>query len=236
MSQATQDPQIEQELEFIAKQLSKPSGDFAHKIADEMDTVNKPLYELTVQTMKPTDGENILEIGFGSGSFFRLLLSQAKGLKVRGIDHSEEMVERAGENNQDAIALGLLSLHQGNSNQLPFENSMFDKVFCNMVLYFWQDPAEHLLEIWRVLKPGGKFYTGFRPKEIMIQFPFVQYGFKLYSPDEWKVILEKQGFTVLDVSHKFDPVIEVEGETHQLESVCVVAEKAATSGASVTHS
>ncbi len=56
----------------IAQQLRKPAGASAKNIADKMDQVNEPLFDLTLETMQLIDGESILEIGFGSaGSSIR---------------------------------------------------------------------------------------------------------------------------------------------------------------------
>jgi hypothetical protein len=62
---------------FIAEQLRKPSGSFAPNIARKMDHVNEPLFDLTLEPMWLTDNESILEIGFGSGSFFPKIFSGA---------------------------------------------------------------------------------------------------------------------------------------------------------------
>ncbi|CAN5493594.1 class I SAM-dependent methyltransferase [soil metagenome] len=222
-----QDPVIPEQpdLEFIAGQLRKPSGDFAANIAESMDKANKPLFELTLEAMQLKNHEKILEIGIGSGKFLNFLFSKASGLKVSGIDYSEEMVQKAREINKNAVASGKLSLLVGNSNRLPFDDHSFDKVFCNMVIYFWDEPAEHLKEVHRVLKPGGMFYSGFRPRKSMLQFPFVKHGFKLYSENEWESVLKRNGFELSTISRQNDPEIVDEAETIRLESVCMVAEK-----------
>lgn len=211
--------------EFMAQQLRKPSGRFAKKIAENMNQVNEPLYAMTLDNMMLTGNDSVLEIGFGSGKFFDRLFLQSNQLQVSGIDYSQEMVDEAKDNNKTFIASGQLNLQLGNSDNLPFADSSFDKVFCNMVIYFWDQPEKHLKEIYRVLKPKGKFYTGLRTKESMLRFPFTQYGFRLYEQDEWNAILRQNGFSVINVAKKSDPYIEYGGESIQLESVCIVAEK-----------
>lgn len=209
---------------FVAGQLRKPSGEFSHKIAGKMDQVNAPLFDLTLEVMNPSDHEAILEIGFGSGTFMSKLLAAAERLKICGVDYSPEMVEQAMAGNRDAVESGSLELKQGNSNELPFPDNTFDKVFCNMVIYFWDRPREHLTEVRRVLKPGGRFYSGFRSVESMQVFPFIEHGFNMYGEDEWSDLLNEYGFNVAGIHKRSDPVIEEDDRTLQLESVCMVAE------------
>lgn len=211
--------------ESIAAQLRKPSGSSAATTAQNMDKTNEPLYDLTLQSMDLRGDERLLEIGFGSGKFMPKLFLHRDNLQVTGVDFSPEMVNMAETINGDLIKSKSLKLEEASSAHLPFEAETFDIVFSNMVIYFWDNPEQDLDEVWRVLKPGGKFYTGFRTRESMLQFPFVKYGFTLYEPDEWQAILEKNRFKVIRTDRKMDPETEANGRKIQLESICVVAQK-----------
>ena len=210
---------------FIAQQLREPSGEFAEQVGKNMNKVNEALYFLTLETMQLQDEERVLEIGFGTGKFFERLLEEAKGLQVNGIDFSDEMVKTALENNRDAVDSGDLEIKWGRSDDIPFPNETFDKVFCNMVIYFWDKPEKHLKEVYRVLKPGGTFFTGIRTPESMMVFPFVKYGFNLYETEEWQETLKQNGFSFSVVQGRTDPEIEMEGNKLRLESRCIAARK-----------
>lgn len=210
---------------FIAQQLRKPSGSFAFNVGQKMNLVNKPLYDLTCDVIELNDNDHILEIGFGTGKFFGKLFDQNDKMKVSGLDYSEKMLEVASESNEDLISNGKLDLKLGNSDSIPFENQTFEKVFCNMVIYFWDEPGDHLKEIRRVLKPGGLFYSGLRTRESMMVFPFVEHGFNLYSIREWKEILNENEFTIQQIHKRLDPQIEIEDNKLQLESCCILADK-----------
>lgn len=211
--------------EFIAQQLRKPSGEAAAKVGDNMNTLNEPVFDLTLETMDIKDKERILEIGFGTGSFLHKLFSRSAGIMVDGIDYSQEMVDMAKRTNNKLVDAGSLNLQMGASDNLPYESDTFDKIFCNMVVYFWDEPEIHLKEVHRVLKPGGTFYTGIRTAESMRPFPFIDFGFNLFSINDWKEILNNNGFKVLETCKSKDPPIEQEEGILTLESVCVVAEK-----------
>ncbi len=211
----------EPDPEFIAGQLRKPSGDFAPQIAESMDKVNKPLWELTVSSMQPADDDTLLEIGFGSGSFFEELFSTSRNLTVYGIDYSIDMVRLASKVNTKRISSGQLSLTTGNSDNLPYPDQYFDNVFCNNVIYFWDIPEKHLNEVRRVLKPGGMFYTGIRPKTCMLQLPVIKYGFTLYTPNEWASVLTRNGFRHIEIHRSLDPVVTFNEQTLQMESFSI---------------
>ena len=213
------------EPKFIAQQLRKPSGEFAKRIGKKMNSINETLYDFVIDEMKLNDHEKILEIGFGTGKFFNKLFSMANNLQVNGIDYSREMVESAKELNQSAISLGKLNIKLGNSDNIDFEENSFDKVFCNNVIYFWKEPYRHLKEIYRVLKPGGKFYSGLRTRKSSLNFPFTKYGFVLYERKDWESILKQNGFSFINAKQMVETLIEEDGQSIKLESICCIAEK-----------
>src|SRR5699024_1795421 len=217
-------PEIKHDPAFIAQQLRRPSGDFASEVGQKMDQVNEPLYDLTLDVMEPEDNDRILEIGFGTGKFFDKLFARANGLQLSGIDFSEAMVETAKKHNSEAISSGKLEIKSASSEEIPFPDQTFDKVFCNMVIYFWDEPEKHLKEIQRVLKPKGTFYTGIRTRESMLIFPFVQYGFNLYTTEEWEGMLVQNGLSQRETICRKDPETEVDGNKLRLDSCCIVAE------------
>ena len=211
---------------IIAKQLRKPSGLLAGKVGNEMNKTNRFLYDFTIKAMEIKDYQTILEIGFGNGIFFNQVFSAANNLQIAGLDFSKEMVKAATRNNVTNIDAGKLSLQAGSSDKIPFRDNSFDKVFCINVIYFWEQPADHLREIYRVLKPGGKFYTSIRTKESLEKMPFSKYGFHIYSQDEWINLLEvnRLQFT-RTVESENEPDAVIDKQAYKAGSLCIVAEK-----------
>ncbi|MCA1801521.1 MAG: class I SAM-dependent methyltransferase [Rhodothermaceae bacterium] len=213
------------DLKLIAQQLRKPSGELAARVASKMDQGNRPLFELTRDTLCIKTACNILEIGFGSGKYMKEIWALPECLSMSGVDYSDDMVKQAEANNAEALTSGKLSLINGSSDNLPFDDHSFDIAYCNMVIYFWDNPEIHLSEIYRVLKPEGKFYTGFRPRGSMLNFPFTRFNFRLYDVEDWESVLAENGFSVVGTEFRLDPELDDDGNQFQLESVCMVAAK-----------
>jgi ubiquinone/menaquinone biosynthesis C-methylase UbiE len=210
---------------LFASQLRKPGFLFGKKVGLQMNAGNAFLYDFTLNAMQLKDEESILEIGFGNGKLFNQIFSKANNLKISGIDYSAEMIREANVLNKDSIQSGHLTLINGNSDAMPFSGNQFDKIFCINVIYFWNDPASHLKEICRILKPGGKFYTVIRSKKQMQMMPFTKYGFKLYDEKEFMDILTNSNFKNISVIPITEPAIKHKGNEYTLQSICFEAAK-----------
>lgn len=209
----------------LARHLRKPNGLFGKKVGNKMNAANAFLYDATLDIMQLAAYDAVLEIGFGNGKFFEKIFSKANQLQLAGLDFSDKMVEEAKKINAAFLASGRLQLNKGSSDQLPFADNSFDKVFCINVVYFWDPPALHLNEIYRVLKPGGKFYSSIRTKDSITQMPFAEYGFITYSLNEWAAFLEQHHFKLAGVNKIKEPAVNFKGNKYPIESLCFIAEK-----------
>ncbi|MBP6391858.1 MAG: class I SAM-dependent methyltransferase [Flavobacteriales bacterium] len=207
----------------MAAQLRKPSGFMARKVGERMNAANRSLYEGAWKALDLRDGMSVLEIGFGNGLFFGELARRAKNLKLHGLDFSQEMVEQASARNADLIASGTLSLVHGPSDHMPFADASFDRIFCINVVYFWDDPAAHLRELRRVLKPGGTFTAVLRTRSSMEKLPFTPFGFTMYEQADWERVLRANGFDPTSTTVLREAEIEFAGSRFTPESLVMVA-------------
>jgi ubiquinone/menaquinone biosynthesis C-methylase UbiE len=109
----------------------------------------------------PYDG--VLEVGFGPGVIIQRLSKLASEGHVAGIDPSQEMVEQARARNAIVIKDRRVDLRRGNVESLPFDDNTFDAALAINSMQVWPDSMAGLMEMQRVLKPGGRVAVGFTP-------------------------------------------------------------------------
>ena len=88
-------------------------------------------------------GNSVLDLGSGTGAAFDQLLNY----ETTAIDPDKKMLELNTFENKVL----------GSAENLPFEDNSFDNVFCCFVWRNVSDTNKALQEVYRVLRPGGKF-------------------------------------------------------------------------------
>jgi SAM-dependent methyltransferase len=96
----------------------------------------------------------VLDVATGTGRLQRALLRQpAFEGRVIGLDLSRRMLRQAVQ--RTAQFADRLTYIWQDARKLPFEDGTFDAVSCLEALEFTPDPQEVLVELVRVLRPGG---------------------------------------------------------------------------------
>ena len=97
-------------------------------------------------------GARVLDVGCGTGEYVRRATDL--GFSASGLEPAEAMRKVAVEKNQTSKIL------DGVATALPFPDSTFDFVICIEVLRYLHraDNRQALLEMHRVLKPGGRMF------------------------------------------------------------------------------
>ena len=88
-------------------------------------------------------GTSVLDLGSGTGAAFAQLINY----ETTALDPDKKMLELNIFENKVL----------GTAENLPFDDNSFDNVFCSFVWRNISDTNKALSEIYRVVKPGGKF-------------------------------------------------------------------------------
>ena len=88
-------------------------------------------------------GTRVLDLGSGTGAAFQ----QLQNFDVTAVDPDERMLQ-LNEFSNKVI---------GGAENLPFPDNSFDSIYCAFVWRNVNDPKKGMDEVYRVLRPGGKF-------------------------------------------------------------------------------
>lgn len=108
-----------------------------------------------------------LEVGPGPGYLGLEWLKKTSGTLLDGLDISEDMLALARRNAAEYGLTDRVDYVGGDARKIPFEDGHFDAAFTNGSLHEWSHPEEILNEIYRVLKPGGKYVVSDLRRDII---------------------------------------------------------------------
>jgi ubiquinone/menaquinone biosynthesis C-methylase UbiE len=99
-----------------------------------------------------------LEIGPGPGYLGLEWLKNTENTALKGVEISPDMISLAHRNAAEYKLTDRVEYVKSSGEKIPFENNFFDAVFTNGSLHEWSEPKQTILEIGRVLKPGGRVF------------------------------------------------------------------------------
>jgi ubiquinone/menaquinone biosynthesis C-methylase UbiE len=124
--------------------------------------------EKGLQKLAAQAGEQILEVGFGTGhTVVELAKAVGPAGKVFGVDISDQMVALTGELLQRHGLVGRVELTCGDGERLPYDDNSLDGIFTSFTFELFDTPEipKVLAEWQRVLKPGGRLVVVALSKE-----------------------------------------------------------------------
>ena len=172
---------------------------------------------LTFNFKKYTLNRNgsMLDVGCGEGRHIFGVMQEYPMMKCVGLDMDDDSLKKAEEGYSyfESISEVGAEFIKGSAYSLPFPDNTFDLIVCSEVLEHLHEYIDAVIEINRVLKPGGKFFASvpaFWPEKICWHLSKEyqnQPGGHLRIFDQKKLIheIEDRGFKFLS-SEKFHSI------------------------------
>jgi SAM-dependent methyltransferase len=144
----------------------EPTGLPGRLGAAYMARIGGRMHEWAIDVLDPQPGHHILEIGPAHGALIQRMANRVSDLQVTAIDPSPDMVKLASKRNRALADEGRLEVLEGRVSAIPAEEASFDGVISTHTIYFWPDLDADLVEVVRVMKPGGRVVIGFRAAQV----------------------------------------------------------------------
>ena len=140
--------------QFESSGYSKVAEGYSRVTVKVTSQVNEPM----LNAVGVQAGTQLLDIACGPGMLGAAAVK--RGAVVTGLDMAENMVSFARSQCPEA------EFHHGDAENLPFDAARFDAVVCSFGILHFPDPERAIAEVFRVLKPAGRYaFTCWCPPE-----------------------------------------------------------------------
>lgn len=152
-------------MKKFAKQFRVPKG-FLGKIAGKiMYFENRKINDWTLLNLEISDGQTILEVGYGPGYAIGEIAKLHSEAYLEGIDISEKMLSETSAKYENLIKEGRLNLLCGEVSELPSKPGFYDRIFSVNNYPLWHDSSNSLQSLAGRLKKGGIIAITVQPRE-----------------------------------------------------------------------
>ncbi|RPF53171.1 class I SAM-dependent methyltransferase [Aquisalibacillus elongatus] len=188
-----------------AKEMWNENADFWHSNSQDMwdHGSRKSIIPFVLNHFK--SGSKVLDLGCGDGYGSYKLWSE--GFDVTGVDLSEEMVSLC--KSRLTNGMSRMEFLQGDMLNLPFNTDSFDGLMAINAMEWAEVPVDAILEIKRVIKPGGHLCIGVLGPTAM---PRVNSYNRLYGRDvimntmmpwEFQKLAEENDLTIINQEYVY---------------------------------
>lgn len=191
MAPAYKPPSVDEKEQYVRELFDQ--------IADNYDAMNQVMSagqwqrwhrEFVKETgLKP--GDQVLDVACGTGDLSMLAAAQVQpGGFVTGVDFSEGMLEVGRRRVAQTPYREMIRLQWGNAMDLQFEADSFDGASMGWAMRNVKSIPQTLSEIYRVLKPGGRFVCleAAKPYSAFLRVGFFLYFKSLLPLIDWFVV------------------------------------------------
>ncbi|MCY4561229.1 MAG: bifunctional demethylmenaquinone methyltransferase/2-methoxy-6-polyprenyl-1,4-benzoquinol methylase UbiE [Flavobacteriaceae bacterium] len=159
-----------------------------------------------VDIIQDENPKTILDLATGTADF-ALAMKDIPGVKIRGVDISEQMLEVGRSKVNKAGVSKTIDLQIGDAESLQFQQEHFDLVLVSFGLRNFENLDKGLAEIFRVLKKGGCLITleTSVPKNWFMKLFYLLYT-RVFMPSVARILTgEKAAYSYLSKSAQAFP-------------------------------
>jgi ubiquinone/menaquinone biosynthesis C-methylase UbiE len=122
-------------------------------------TRERTFKERLLDQARIADGDDVLDLGCGTGTLAIWIKQRAPGAHVAGLDGDDRMLAKARA--KAARASVEIGFEQGLSFDLPYPDASFDRVVTSLFFHHLadRDKERTISEVVRVLRPGGELHV-----------------------------------------------------------------------------
>lgn len=131
-----------------ARTLFAPLGRSYDRVGATLSFGQDPRWRRAMVSHIPRDGGSVLDVATGTGLVAHELLR--RGHPVTGLDQSPDMLAVARDRFGDRV-----ELIEASATEIPFPDASFDHLTFTYLLRYVDDPPATLVELARVVRPGG---------------------------------------------------------------------------------
>ncbi|MDO5718947.1 MAG: class I SAM-dependent methyltransferase [Tissierellia bacterium] len=186
-------------LKDFYRNTKKPRSDFGGRLIIKiMNKGHKKMADWARSNFQINADDTGLDIGCGGGQNLKDQIKLCK--KMYGIDYSNQSVEFSIKHNKKDVDENKIEITRADVSKIPFEDEKFDFVTAYETIYFWPDLENDFKEVFRVLKPGGRFMIANELKNPEAGKKWIDMiGFDILMPDKIKELLISAGFASVDI-------------------------------------
>jgi SAM-dependent methyltransferase len=171
-----------------------------------MEQDHLPITLPVLEKMRLAATDNVLDVGCGSGWLARRLAERVPEGRVVGMDVSDEMIRVA---RRTSLDFENILYATGEVGEIPWEANFFNHAISVESAYYWPEPAAGILEIFRVLRPGGAAWiliNYYRDNAHCHQWgPLLAVPTHLLLAGEWAALFRAAGFARVAHERVVDP-------------------------------
>jgi SAM-dependent methyltransferase len=189
-----------------SRQSGLPSGVLGRIFGRAMEGATARANDRALAMVDLSRPRTILEVGFGQGRTAAVLVRA--GHRVIGVDASPTMVEQATARNRAACRDGRATLLCGDGIVIPFPDDSADAAIVVHTVYFLPDLAATVVEIARVVRPGGTLVIACRTSDTPHPRWMDPEVYRIPAAAHLVEVVEAAGFEM--VEHRYDDAAEPE--------------------------